>query len=242
MRILITNDDGIEAPGIRALAEFAMTLGEVTVIAPKVEQSGKSQAIDFTHPFAIREVDFGLPIRAFSVDSTPADCVRFGLDGLMEKFDLLLSGINRGVNLGADIVYSGTVGAIFEAGRQGLAGIALSTYPDTLAEAVTELPSLFNLFKEKNLLGLNPLYNVNIPKAPVGYRITKQGSPYFSDEFIRLDGENYMQTGSILTDTSPNDEFRDTVALARGYVSITPLSVNRTAMNVFEELNRQNQV
>lgn len=238
MRILITNDDGINAPGIRALADFAKGFGEVTVIAPKVEQSGKSQAIDFVSPIEIVEADIGIGVRAFSVDSTPADCVRFGLDGLKEQFDLVLSGINRGVNLGADIVYSGTVGAIFEAARQGVPGIAVSTYPDTLAEAELELERVFGFIKENRLLDKAMLYNVNIPPSPKGIRITKQGSPYFSDEFRRLDEKTYLQMGSMLPDTDPSDTDRDTVSLGAGYISITPLSVNRTDMRAFSELER----
>ena len=115
MRILITNDDGIGSPVLPALAVWASHLGEVTVIAPKVEQSGMSHAIDFTRPIEIKRVDIGEGIRAFSMDSTPADCVRYAVMGMKEHFDLVISGINRGLNLGADIVYSGTIGAIFEA-------------------------------------------------------------------------------------------------------------------------------
>ena len=236
MRILITNDDGISAPGIRALCEFAKSLGEVTLIAPKTEQSGMSQAIQFTHPMEIVSCDTGMGVVAYSVDSTPADCVRFGLDGLKEKFDLILSGINRGVNLGADIVYSGTVGAILEAGRHGIPAIALSTYPDTLDKAVGELPRVFDFIYENKLLDVCPLYNVNIPPAPRGIRITRQGSPYFSDEFIRLSDSSYQQTGSILTDRNPTDTTLDTVSVAEGYVSITPVACTRTDHRAFEEL------
>ena len=115
MRILITNDDGVFAPGIRVLCEWAKTKGEVTVVAPKVEQSGKSHAIDFTRPIEIKEVELMEGVRAFSMDSTPADCIRFAHFGLQEDFDIIFSGVNRGFNLGKDIVYSGTAGAIFEA-------------------------------------------------------------------------------------------------------------------------------
>jgi len=241
MKILITNDDGIGAEGIRTLCEYAKGLGDVTLIAPKTEQSGMSQAIQFTHPMEIKLCDTGMGIRAYSVDSTPADCVRFGLDGLKEKFDLVLSGINRGVNLGADIVYSGTVGAVLEAGRQGLPAIALSTYPDTLAEAVAQLDSVLEYFRANELLSNCPLYNVNIPPRAKGFRITRQGSPYFSDEFIRL-GENlYQQTGSILPDKEPDNPELDTVALGDGYISITPLAVTRTSREAYEKLSKLNK-
>lgn len=108
MRILITNDDGIGAPGIIALARWAAKLGKVTVAAPSSEQSGRSHAINLTTPYKIKKVPFPDGIEAYSVDSTPADCVRFGLLSLEGGFDLVLSGINRGFNLGDDIGYSGT--------------------------------------------------------------------------------------------------------------------------------------
>lgn len=236
MRILITNDDGIDAEGIRILAEFAASLGEVTVIAPLNEQSGKSQGIEFTKPIHIEERTL-CGHRAFAVDSTPADCVRFGMDGLGEDFDLVLSGINRGVNLGADIVYSATVGAIFEAGRHGRAGIALSTYPDSAEDAKIQLKELFEFIKEHRLTEENLLYNINIPPRALGYRITKQGSAYFSDEFERLGPTLYMQKGSEIPEKNPENPNLDTVALKAGYISITPLLQTRTSESAFERLS-----
>ncbi len=237
MKILITNDDGIDAEGIRALALWAKKLGEVTVIAPKVEQSGKSHAIEFTKPYDIYPVSYEAGISAWVVDSSPADCVRFGFMGLHERYDLVLSGINRGVNLGADIVYSGTVGAIFEATRMNAQGIAISTYPDTLDAAVSQLDTVFDYINERKLLSLNPVYNVNIPPSPKGIRITRQGSPYFSDEFTHLEGNSYMQMGRKIPDVDPTDETRDTVSVESGYISITPLMATRTNMELFHALN-----
>lgn len=235
MKILITNDDGIWAEGIRALTEWAVKLGDVTLIAPKVEQSGKSHAIEFKSPFEIKQVDYMDGVTAYSLDSTPADCVRFGYIGLATKYDLVLSGINRGVNLGIDISYSGTAGAIFEAGRLGMNGIAFSTYPDTLDDAKKHLDLAYGFLTDNKLLDANPIYNINIPKSPVGLRVTKQGSPYFSDEFEKRDGDMYMQMGRMIPDTSPNDLTRDTVALANNFISVTPLSTTRTNMEIFEK-------
>ena len=104
MRILVTNDDGITSPSLSHLAHWASRFGEVIVVAPKVEQSGKSQSIDFFNPVEIKRVDFG-GLEAWAMDSTPADCVRFGVLGLDREYDLVLSGINRGYNLGDDIAY-----------------------------------------------------------------------------------------------------------------------------------------
>ena len=235
MRILITNDDGYSAEGIRALALWAKKLGEVTVIAPKVEQSGKSHAIDFTRPIEIKEVDEIPGVRTVYVDSTPADCIRYAILGENQTYDLVLSGINRGVNMGVDLVYSGTCGAIFEAGRLGHRGIAFSTYVDTIPDAASQLDEIWSFIEKHNLLGENLLYNVNIPKASKGIKVTQQGSPYFSDAFVRVDGDIFEQQGHKIEDVCPQDMTRDTVATEAGYTTITPLLTTRTNMEVFEK-------
>lgn len=235
MRILITNDDGYSAEGIRALALWAKKLGEVTVIAPKVEQSGKSHAIDFTRPIEIKEVDEIPGVRTVYVDSTPADCIRYAILGENQTYDLVLSGINRGVNMGVDLVYSGTCGAIFEAGRLGHHGIAFSTYVDTIPDAASQLDEIWSFIEKHNLLGENLLYNVNIPKESKGIKVTQQGSPYFSDAFVRVDGDIFEQQGHKIEDVCPQDMTRDTVATEAGYTTITPLLTTRTNMEVFEK-------
>ena len=238
MRILITNDDGVFAPGIKLLAEWARKLGEVTVVAPKHEQSGMSHAINFTKPMEIKKVDLMDGVEAYSCDSTPADCVRYGIVGLEREYDLVLSGINRGVNLGVDVIYSGTVAAIFEAAYWKHNALAISTYPDTAEEAVGELDNIYNYIKEKNLFAFNPIYNVNIPKESRGIKITKQGSPYFNDGFKPLGDNTYLQTGERIADEFPLDETRDTVAIENGYITVTPLTLNRTNFEAFDSLSK----
>ena len=236
MRILITNDDGYSAEGIRALALWARKLGDVTVIAPKVEQSGKSHAIDFTRPIEIKEVDEIPGVRTVYVDSTPADCIRYAILGEGKTYDLVLSGINRGVNMGVDLVYSGTCGAIFEAGRIGHRGIAFSAYFDTdFANEAKELDAIWSFIKKHNLLEENLLYNINIPKVSAGIKVTQQGSPYFSDEFVNIGGDIFEQRGHKIDDVEPDDMTRDTVATEAGYTTITPLLTTRTNMEVFEK-------
>lgn len=235
MKILITNDDGIQNKGIRLLAEWAKKLGDVTVIAPKVEQSGKSHAIDFITPVEIKKVDLLEGVEAYSMSSTPADCVRFGIFGLKRQFDLVLSGINCGVNLGADIVYSGTVGAIFEASRVHIPAIAFSSFPDGQEIATKYLDEVYDYIIKNKLFDECPLFNVNIPNESKGIRMTYQGSPYFSDRFIYRDGDIYVQEGEPIPDVCPEDMDRDTVALVNGYISVTPLLATRTDMKVFEK-------
>ena len=237
MKILITNDDGIENIGIRLVAEWAKKLGEVTVIAPKVEQSAKSHAIDFTRPIEIKKVPFIDGVTAYSMDSTPADCVRFGILGLKEKFDLVLSGINKGVNLGADIVYSGTVGAVFEAARLGVKAIALSAFPHGQEAAAKYFDMVYSYIVDNGMLEENGIYNVNIPEEVKGIRMTYQGSPYFSDDFVLAEGETeiYVQVGAPVPDVMPEDSYRDTVAILQGYITVTPLLATRTNMQAFEK-------
>ena len=236
MNILITNDDGIRSPVLPLYARWAEKLGNVTVAAPRVEQSGKSQAIDFTRPIEITEVEIAEGVRAYQVDSTPADCVRFATHALDTKFDLILSGINRGFNLGDDIVYSGTCGAIFEGARMGIPGIAISTDVDILMDAPDSLDYIWRYIEENCLLKYNPLYNINIPKDPRGIRITKQGGMYYCDEFIPQGDSRYIQTGAVRQD-SGTDEATDINTVRAGLISVTPLIATRTEMSVFERLS-----
>ena len=237
MKILITNDDGVDTLGIRLLAQWAKKLGEVTVVAPKVEQSAKSHAIELIKPIEIKEVPFIDGVKAYSLDSTPADCVRFAVLSLQEQFDLVLSGINRGVNLGADVVYSGTIGAVFEAIRMGIPAIAFSSFPDGQEAATKYLDEVYEYLIQNDLFAQNPIYNVNIPNEAKGIRMTYQGSQYYSDAFIKIEGtENlYKQDGEPIADVCPDDMDRDSVALQAGYISITPLMATRTNMTVFEK-------
>ena len=235
MRILITNDDGIYAEGISLLAKWARDKGEVTVVAPKVEQSGKSHAIDFTRPIEIKKVQLMDGVRAFYMDSSPADCVRFAVLGMKEKYDLILSGINRGFNLGKDIVYSGTAGAIFEGGRLGIPGIAFSTEPDTLDGAIAHLDRAYNFIIDNHLLDENMLYNVNMPNSHGEIRITKQGGIYFHDEFNYLGDDMWEQGGYIIRENE-GDPSLDTDSVRDGFVSITPLVHGRTNYAAYEKI------
>ncbi len=238
MKILITNDDGVLAPALPALIRWARTLGEVTCIAPRVEQSGKSQAIDFTRPCEIKEISIAPDIKAYAMDSTPADCVRFGILGLHEQYDLVLSGINRGWNLGHDIVYSGTVGAIFEGARLGHKGIALSTDPDSLPPDPRRLDRAWAFVQDHRLLETAGLYNINFPSAAQDLRgicITRQGGMFFSDGFQSLGNDLYIQVGAPVTETD-GDLTVDIDAIRAGYISVTPLTAARTDWDAFHAL------
>lgn len=235
MNILITNDDGFASPSLAALADWAAQFANVTVVAPKEEQSGKSHSIDFHAPIEIKRVTLSTGREAWSVASTPADCVRFGVLGLKEKYDLVLSGINHGYNLGCDIAYSGTVGAIFEAARQGIKGVAISTDFGDYTPAVAALDRVKAYFEQRELLSLNGLYNVNIPPKAGNIRITRQGGIFYTDEFVHQGNDMYLQVGSAVHYDTLHEDL-DIAAIGDGCISITPLRFERTDLDVFEKL------
>ena len=237
MKILLTNDDGIGAKGISVLANWAKRLGEVTVIAPKSEQSGKSHGINIHSEMEIKAVDFPGAARAFAVDSTPADCVRFALLGLGEKFDLVLSGINCGLNIGTDIVYSGTVGAIFEAAAEGVPAVAVSTQSDYLDGVESHLDRVCDFFRKHNLLSYSSLYNVNIPKDAKDILFTSQGGRYYNDTFEKTGDFSYRQRGMCVHNDQKNFTL-DTDAALNGYISVTPITLDRTDYKVLSEISK----
>jgi len=236
MRILITNDDGIEALGLKLLVDWAKKLGEITVVAPKVEQSGKSHSIELIHPIEVLDRSELYGVEAYSVASTPADCVRYAILGLNRKYDIVFSGINRGANLGKDIVYSGTVGAIFEAAALDHKAIAFSTFPDTLEEAAKHLDVAYDFVLKNSLLDENPIYNINIPPVASGVKITRQGRSYFADEFEPIGNNLYKQKGYYNPDSDPENIELDAVAVNKGLISITPMQNDRTELAIYKKL------
>lgn len=240
MKILITNDDGIWAPGLKPLVRWAKTLGQVTVAAPKVEQSGKSQGIELHKAFEVKKVDFEPGVEAYAIDSTPADCVRYMVLGRKESYDLVFSGINKGLNVGLDMLYSGTVGAIFEASCLGIPAIAFSTGKESFEAAEAYLDPVYDFLVKHQLMHKHSLYNINFPQKVKGLRITRQGGPFFSNDFPSIGDDLVMPTSKLLYEDSQNDDL-DTDAVQHGYISITPLTIYRTAEPVFASLCHLNE-
>lgn len=235
MRILIVNDDGIKAEGLRALVDWAQRLGEVSVFAPAVEQSGKSVSLELHKSFHAEKVDYEGAVEAYAVESTPVDCVRLPVLGLGRKYDLVLSGINRGMNIGFDINYSGTVGAVCEAAMLGMKAVAVSALATSLDSAVANLDRVYDYFIERDLLSVNSIYNVNFPKAPGEIVITRQGGVYYSDTYPDLGGCTYQPT-AVMKHNDVGDITIDADAVKRGYISVSPLTYERTNYRVFEML------
>ena len=237
MRILITNDDGMEAAQLMPLMDWCRKLGDVTVFVPKVEQSGKSHSFEIRKAFEAKQVELAPGYPIWYVDSTPADCVRLAVLGMHLEFDLVISGINRGLNVGTDIMYSGTVGAASEAVNLGIPAVALSTTPANYPNAPAHLDEILEYFRENNLMGIHNLYNVNIPADPKGIRITHQGGPYFSDDFPPVGNDLYQPTGKPVWVDS-GDLTLDTDAALTGYISIMPLTTNRTDWSIYNKLKK----
>ncbi len=235
MKILLTNDDGIYAEGLAHLIDFAKTLGEVTVVAPLVQQSGKSCSIELHKPYEIKAVDLCPGVKAYSVDSTPADCVRFAVLGLKEHYDLVLSGINRGYNVGDDIAYSGTVGAVYEASRQGIPAISLSSDLPSFDGAIGHIAEVFEFIKANDMQKDVEILNVNFPVEPKGICVTRQGHPMYEDDFI-LVGEDLYKPKLRNNYKDTTDVTVDTDAVNCGYISITPLRRGNTDDGAYERL------
>lgn len=240
MRILITNDDGINAPGLLPLAQWAQKLGEVTVIAPKYEQSGKSHGIEIHKAFEMKKVDFAPGIEAYALDSTPADCVRVAILGMKKHFDLVISGINRGLNIGRDTIYSGTVGAIFEANALGVPALAFSTSPAYYDKVISHMDEIYDFICRNRLLEKSDLYNINIPDTPVGFRITRQGGPYYSDKFDFLENDMVMPCGIDVFQPSATRDLDTDAVLVHHLISISPLTIDRTNLAVYDDLQALN--
>lgn len=233
MRILITNDDGIHAPGIAMLARVAARHGEVWVVAPDTERSGSSHAITLFRPLRLRDVNE----RWYACDGTPTDCVYLALNQLQIKPDLVLSGVNPGPNLAHDVLYSGTVAGALEGAHWGVPAIALSHFSSDEAKlALLEeriLPSILDRVIP-TALQMKLALNVNIPSADTapfaGLRVTRLGERYYSNDVHERNdprGRFYYWIGGS-TVTMPDIAGSDCNAVRDGYVSLTPLSDNLT--------------
>lgn len=240
--LLVTNDDGIDAPGLVALEEAAAAIGEAVVVAPDRERSGAGHALTLLGP--LRVVRRGA--RRFQVDGTPTDCVHLGVFNLTSgrEPDAVLSGINRGLNVGDDVTYSGTVAAALEATLLGIPAIAFSVERDAeggadyAAAAALVAPLVDRVLRRGLPSGV--FLNVNLPaEPPKGVRITRQGTRTYRAAVVeRLDPSGRPYYWIAGADTTPAGEpDGDHEAIREGYVSITPLQANLTYEPALENLS-----
>lgn len=227
MKILITNDDGIDAEGLKYLVDWAKRKGEVTVFAPKTQQSAKSHSINIHGAYEVKKLDLFEGVESYSVDSTPADCVRIAVLGMKKNFDLALSGINCGPNLGGDIHYSGTVGACFEASMLGIKAIAVSSMFNGFDNAIKNLDRVFDEIQSRRMFDFAEIINVNFPEAGEQILITKMGPTIYSDQFEFLpDGK--VKPCLVCLYNGTRNLALDTDAVMTGHISITPLRCDLT--------------
>ncbi|MFH1850735.1 MAG: 5'/3'-nucleotidase SurE [Candidatus Neomarinimicrobiota bacterium] len=243
--ILITNDDGIYAPGIYALWEAMIKLGDVFVAAPDTEKSAVGHAITLSDPIRVQKVERKNGFKGYAVAGTPADSVKIAVRALMEREpDLVISGINSGANVGTSLIYSGTVSAATEGTLLNIPSIAISLASLTatdfrLAGRVAESVVARVL---KNGLPAGTLLNINVPNVAEdqvrGYKFTRQGDLHYREGFDRREDPRgrvyYWMTGQILEPKL--DEDSDHRALTDNYISITPIHYRLTDEDYLREM------
>ncbi|HMF14343.1 MAG TPA: 5'/3'-nucleotidase SurE [Gemmataceae bacterium] len=249
MRILLTNDDGVYAPGLRAMRKELQKLGEVVVVAPATEQSGVGHSITLLTPLLIQEVlDDQDQFMGWAVEGRPADCVKLGLLELLpEPPDLVVSGLNAGSNAGINVLYSGTVAAAIEGAFFRQTSIAISLeYTKVKPLDFSRGAALARQVIEQ-ILARRPdrgaLFNVNIPSLEKGVirgvrTVPQNVAPYTEAYDRRIDprGRTYFWTGADYDCPNPHPD-SDVTALADGYVTVTPLQFNLTQHGLLEQMN-----
>lgn len=238
MKILILNDDGVAAEGLRTLARSLSARHRVTVAAPMHQQSGTSHALTIGRAIEVRADETFDPahdIEAWAIDGTPADCAKLYLDAIAEEQpDVVLSGINHGANLGTDVIYSGTVGAAFEGLFHGIPSFALSL-PEGCEISFAEAAAYFEPFMEKILTAYDQpfLLNINFPQRlpddTPQFMFCRQGGRDYVNAFERIEenGRVHYKVAGEISDTDKG-EGTDIHAVEHGYIAVTPLGVDMT--------------
>ena len=246
LNILISNDDGIYSNGIYELAKRMTRLGKVTVVAPDKEQSAIGHAITMYQPLRCRKIKlYDMDIDAWWVNGTPADCIKLGIETLLiERPDLIISGINNGENLGTDIIYSGTVSAAIEGSIFNIPAIAVSYAKHGETDFAIAAEVAVGIIEQvlEHAAGDSILMNINIPETEdinelKGVKITKLGVKKYRNNFEeRKDPRGcsyYWLAGELIEDEISED--KDIAAVRSGYVSITPIHIDLTG---YEKINK----
>lgn len=251
MKILISNDDGIGSPGINLLTRVMRTIGDVTVVAPDGGRSGMSSAFTVSKPLRLDKVFEEPGLVKYVSNGTPTDCVKLGLNEIFadEKPDLLVAGINHGANSSTAVLYSGTLGCVFEGCENDVLSIGFSLCNHSWATSTQYLePYILPIVKK--IIGLNPpkglCFNVNAPEGPIkGAVLTRQCRGHWGKEFEhRVDphGRDYYWLTGEYFNHEPDATDTDETALSNGYISICPLKIDMTAhdyIRVMEQVNWQ---
>ena len=237
----MTNDDGIHSEGLIALAEAMSELGSVYVVAPDRERSAAGHSLTLHHPLRLEEIS----LNRYSLDGTPTDCVNLAVNGLLGfRPDIVVSGINKGANLGDDITYSGTVAAAMEGTLLGIPSIAVSldSKSDFVFDAAAESAARIVKIVMSKGMPADTLININVPNLPdkelKGWKITRQGKRIYGDAIIEnIDprGRKYFWIGGDVLGFEHVDD-SDFQAISEGFVSITPLHLDLTNYRAMGEL------
>ncbi|MBW9151243.1 5'/3'-nucleotidase SurE [Clostridium estertheticum] len=248
MRLLLTNDDGINAKGIYALAKELEKNHEVIIVAPDCERSACGHSITLTRPLIVKETKLkGLKAKAFSVDGTPADCVKIAINKLTDaKIDMVVSGINKGFNLGTDVLYSGTVSAAIEATIYKIPAMAVSVEFDDNTEnydIAAKYAGVILLKATQNKINNDIVLNVNVPMLAEneikGIKVCKIGSRLYNNKYVQSIGENNETQYQIKgTAKDIHEEDTDTIYFKDGYVTVTPLHYDLTNFEILNDVGK----
>lgn len=245
--ILVTNDDGITAPGIRALIEVMKEIGEVVVVAPNSPQSGMGHAITVNNTIFLEKISIDKEIDEYACSGTPVDCVKIAIDQILKrKPDLCVSGINHGANSATSVIYSGTMSAAVEAGMNQIPAIGFSLCDFSWNADFEQIKPFVKLITKQLLSHQLPegvVLNVNIPKLKAeqikGVKICRQANATWVENFderINPNGKKYYWlTGTFVNHDKGEDT--DEWALANGYVSVVPVQYDLTAYHAIQQLN-----
>jgi len=247
LKILVSNDDGIDSAGIAALQKSLSEIAEVTVVAPRFEQSAVGHGITMQIPVRVTEYYKNGNFFGYAVDGTPADCIKMGIRNILkESPDLVVSGINNGSNTAINIIYSGTVSAAREAAIMDVPSIAVSVTSHRVKhfEYAAEVAKMLVLKVKEKGLPLGTLLNVNVPDLPEdkieGILITKQGKSKWDDIYEkRTDpyGRDYYWLVGEMTNADTNLDV-DQVAIKKNFVSVTPIHFDLTDYETFNSLKK----
>jgi 5'-nucleotidase len=242
MRILVSNDDGVLAPGIQILAKTLADIAEIYVMAPDRNRSGASNSLTLTNPLRVRQLDSGY----HSVEGTPTDCVHLALTGFFDfNFDMVISGINDGANLGDDVLYSGTVAAAMEGRNLGFPAIAVSLagrpveHYETAAAVVKHLA----LKLQSDPLRSQTILNINVPNIPLAQirslEVTRLGTRHAAEPTLATKDPRgrpiyWIGPPGEQADAGPGTDFH---AIHQNSVSITPLDLDLTHYKIFEQVS-----
>lgn len=246
MNILITNDDGINADGIIELSKAMASIANVYIVAPDSQKSATGHAITIHNPIMVKEYFINEKIKSYAISGTPADCVKVGIEAVFKdiEFDLVLSGINNGSNLGTDVVYSGTVSAAIEGLIQNKPSIAISynevnVPKETYTKAASYVVKIIQKLKENMDIFNDCVLNINIPNTEIkGTKITVLGERKYEnvmEERVSPYGQRYFWVGGKIKELQ-QEENSDITAIEQGFISITPINIDMTNRGIISDL------